>query len=220
MAKKRKKKQKTTKKLPNGEIILKVLEAIVDGAMGFIDVWIAVSSPETGFGSSLTKTLRKMDQLHDARSYSGEAVRERHKISTIIYRLKQQGLIKAKPTLGSWITEKGLEKLQKLKLKLTLGKSKKYKVEEENSVKVFAFDIPELLKKYRDQIRETVKRFGYQIVQKSVLVGTAKIPEEFLNDLANLGLLPYIHIFTIGNEGTLEDYLKEYRVRRASLNKK
>ena len=218
----KKKSPKLEEKLLKGELALKVLEAIADGAMALIDVFVAVSSPETGFGSSLTKTLRKIDQLQERRESavietSEEEKKEiKRKLAVVIHRLKKDGFVKPRPTTYGWITAKGLEKIERLKLAVFL--KKKTTPVSEDSIKIFSFDIPQDLKGCREWLRSYMKSLDYSIVQKSVMMGTAKIPEEFLERLRGLELLQYIQIFTVGQKGTLSDYLKTKKSSKIKNN--
>ena len=180
-----------------------ILEAIADGALGFIDIWIAMSLPETGFGASITRTQRKIDQLQEARTHNKLAAANKHKLTSLISKLKKEGYIKPKlGTIGE-LTEKGMEKIKKLRTLLLRKKS--YKKTENDFLKIFTFDIPVRFNKYRDWIRFVLISLDYVKIQKSVFIGKSRLPEEFIQDLADLELLSYIHIFKITKSGTIEN---------------
>jgi len=195
-----------------GSLTLKILEAIGDGVLRFIDVWIAVSSPQTGFGTSIIRTQRYIDKLQEARSQTIQTVRleraDKQRLSKLIYKLNRDGLIKQ---VGSgWrITKKGLSKKEYLESRLIFRK--KYKAQKRSSRLIFViFDIPEKIKPFRDWLRSVLKNLDFQMLQESVWVGKSVVPQELIEDLSKLGILQYIHIFTVGKSGTLEDYLKRF----------
>jgi DNA-binding transcriptional regulator PaaX len=50
------------------------------------------------------------------------------------------------------------------------------------------FDIPESLKSHRDWLRGQLKKFGYEMVQKSAWAGPSPIPIDFKKYLKSIGL--------------------------------
>ena len=65
------------------------------------------------------------------------------------------------------------------------------------------FDIPERFKAKRNAIRAELISYGYHQLQKSVWLGTAPLPPDFLVFLDELQLKPYVHLFSVRNAGTL-----------------
>ena len=102
------------------------------------------------------------------------------------------------------ITPKGIGKLKLMADKNTANIPKKsYEILKDTDWNLVIFDIPEKFKRKRVWLREQLKDFGFTLLQKSVWIGKYKIPEEFIYDLRNLKLLPYIHIFKIHKRGSL-----------------
>ena len=53
---------------------------------------------------------------------------------------------------------------------------------------IIMYDIPQEEKKKRDWFRFQLKRFGYEMIQRSVWVGPAPLPKEFINYAKSLNL--------------------------------
>jgi len=102
------------------------------------------------------------------------------------------------------ITEAGVKKINAIKQRM-LNSRKNINYERKKSEKtvIFAFDIPEKLRKHRAWLREVLKYLGFTVVQKSLWIGTKKIPEEFLSDLRSRGIIDHVDIFEVGSKGTL-----------------
>ena len=105
-------------------------------------------------------------------------------------------------------TKKGKEKykhLLKVKEKsIPIVKSEYKKIPNEKFT-IVIFDIPEVKRNKRDWLRECLKNLDFSLVQRSVWIGKAKIPKEFIDDIFELKLGKYIHIFEVSKSGTLLD---------------
>lgn len=66
------------------------------------------------------------------------------------------------------------------------------------------FDIPESRKAEREWFRWHLKKFNYQMVQKSVWVGPAPLPKEFVKYVKDIGLRETVKTFTLANRHTLK----------------
>jgi len=44
---------------------------------------------------------------------------------------------------------------------------------------------------------------GFTMLQKSLWIGSNKIPEEFIEDLKEWKIIEYVHIFEVTKKGTL-----------------
>jgi len=125
----------------------------------------------------------------------------RHRLFSQISYLRKRGFIE-KNELE--ITARGKKMLEKLKERLGFAR-KNYKKEEDGKLNIIIFDVPEKERAKRDWLRFELKHLGFHILQKSVWVGKARLPMEFLEDLEILGIRSKIHIFRISkeDEGTL-----------------
>ena len=193
-----------------GELKLKVLNTITDGALSFADIILALGMIETGFGASYFGMKKELTKMRRAREHQQAEKIERHKISSIVYNLKKDGLL-ADTKNNFSVTAKGLEKIKNLSEKIFLNK-KYQKDGVKNSLIIFAYDFPEKLRKYRNWLRSVLKKLDYLVIQKSFFVGTTKIPPALIEDLRRLSLLKYVQIFTVDKKGslinTLDDRLK------------
>lgn len=139
--------------------------------------------------------------------------RELEKFYKMLYHLKKQGFvqkIKNNKKNTFWrATRKGLGWLgilsrKKSKEREHLPLFKRHMVEKDH-LKIIIFDIPEILKHYRVWLRQVLLNFGYRKLQKSVWIGDAVLPDEFIKTLKQKKLLDYIHIFAIQRKGSLTD---------------
>jgi len=139
-----------------------------------------------------------------------EWYRQRRIYTNTLSRMKKQGLIQ-KRTHGSgagWrITQKGTERLEHIRKQrrdpnslltahFTPGMIKE--------IVIVSFDIPEREKAKRRWLREALKSLSFSILQKSVWIGTKRIPKEFMDALQERHLLSYVHIVGVRKSGTLE----------------
>ena len=128
---------------------------------------------------------------------------ERQKISKLLYKLKNDGLIIKEKNGGNnfWkITNKGKNRLSKPR-----PEKKNYlKIEQSNEIKIIVFDIPEKKRFLRDWLREILKNLKFRMLQRSVWIGKTILPEEFFNDLRRLNLLSHVEIFAITKTGTIK----------------
>jgi len=132
--------------------------------------------------------------------------KEKHKFYSLLSRLKRQGFVekKQKGNKTWWtITSLGREKLEKIKITFHFPLFN-VRHEKDNDISLIVFDIPEKHRAKRDWLRSTLLALGFTMLQKSVWIGRNKLPEEFLNALAELDLIDSVHIFKITQTGTLK----------------
>lgn len=132
-----------------------------------------------------------------------ERARNRQKISKLLYKLQKDGLIKKESTGEKkfWqITGKGGQKLATMRLHA----KPQYSTEQSNEIKLIIFDIPETERRNRNWLRETLKYLRFTMLQKSVWIGKTILPEEFLADLHQRRLVPYVEIFAITKTGSIK----------------
>jgi len=152
-------------------------------------------------GPQSTAEIRRTAKKHAA---------DDQKFFNLLSYLKREGLVESRrhPSGTVWrITGRGNEKLKILKDRNAYSaESADYSVEKDGSVKIITYDIPakERAQK-RFWLRTALKRLGFQMLQKSVWMGKAKIPEEFMADLHERRMLGYLQIFEISKRGTIKE---------------
>ena len=107
-------------------------------------------------------------------------------------RLKRKGYVDNKK--GIWqITKAGCTHLSD-KTSSFPAHSRKIVKRELKSI-VISFDIPETHRKKRNWLRIELLRLGFEMLQRSVWLGSAPLPKEFIDSLGKLQILPYIKFF-------------------------
>ena len=193
-----------------GEKILKILEILEGMAMStleLLDMWM-FTQPRGIYGLQREMIKRSGQNRQLFFSELREYLKEREKLSKLIYKLKNGGFIlEDKKTNKLVLTQKGKLKLKFLKNKKSIDENKnnedrqKYK-----DVIVVIYDIPESEYKKRHQLRNLLTSAGFNFVQKSVWIKQGKIQEDFINFLNDLDVLDYVQIFKITQKGTIENF--------------
>ena len=190
------------RKLRRGELTRSILEILAVRSQRFIDINTILLS--SGCASISPRGMDfQIRQLEKAREKMSLEQEQRQKLSSLIYKLKKEGLIQTGDR-GWQITRLGLNKIKELKNKLL--KRPNYKKEKDDLLKIFAFDVPERCKNDRDWIRLVLKELGFEMLQKSLWVGRIKLPQEFIEDLQRKGLIDYIKILAVSKAGNLKQY--------------
>ena len=185
-----------------GENMKAILEELKDGALLTLELVDSVfGSYQRSYKSALGIEEYKPAKKKTWRDLERE---EQQVFYTLLNKLKREGFVSKNQSKKGTLwraTEKGLKKL-----KILFGNKRlQYKVENEKKLKIITFDIPELLKKKRDWLREILRFLEFRLLHKSVWIGTSKIPEDFLLDLRDNGLLEHVHILEIGARGTVKE---------------
>ncbi|MEK7640752.1 MAG: CRISPR-associated endonuclease Cas2 [Patescibacteria group bacterium] len=188
-----------------GEKLLKILELFENAtynAAGFFEAFIT----STKVDRRPLVNFRFKEHVTFA-SGIRQRILEREKLSKYIHKLRKEGLVEF--VNGG----RGLLRLT-AKGKIKIGNLKKFFVEAipvkkysritSANITIIGFDIPEKQSKKRHWLRRALKNLGFQMLQKSVWIGKISLPGELLEDLAKLGLLPYLEIFSVGQKGTIK----------------
>lgn len=105
-------------------------------------------------------------------------------------RLKRKGLVENQS--GAWrVTKKGILHLSD---KINFHKAYNHRLKTPKSM-IIAFDIPEQYKRKRAWLRFELKNLGFEMLQKSLWLGPAPLPKEFLKTLSDLNLLNFVKFF-------------------------
>lgn len=190
-----------------GELELKILDAINTGVSIVEDMMVIFSAP---YGSSFGSIQKRIDEHHGVRpKFSKHAKIDRstrRSFARMKCKLLKGGLIKKSKSSGYILrlTNKGAEKLNELKFRFWTTVSCKHLSKDRNEeLKIIIFDIPEKYRRKRLWLREVLKSLGFKMLQKSVWVGKAAIPEQFLEYIDSLELASYVEIFAVTKSGSL-----------------
>jgi len=192
-----------------GEFTLKALRMIEGAAGNISDNLLAFLT--AGYGASVWKLEKETARHRRNRLEAEERIEAQRQLRNLVYRLKQEGLIKQeKKRKGfSWfLTGAGKKKKENLEERLVKGAMpsvSKYKAEKEpgGELKIVIFDIPELKRHKREWLRAVLLALGFNKLQQSVWAGRTKIPEMLINDLDKIDLRPCVHIFSVSKTGTI-----------------
>lgn len=94
----------------------------------------------------------------------------------LVYHLKKSGFIRAPdwdPKAGIIVTQKGMEKIFRTKLKLQ-GKKKRT----DKKWEMVVFDVSEKKRKARDEFRSHLKALGYEKFQQSIWISPFDVLKE------------------------------------------
>ncbi|MBI3458659.1 hypothetical protein HY061_00110 [Candidatus Azambacteria bacterium] len=196
-------------KKKKGEKIEKILNLLQGGAemtASLLDVFLC------DYNTSYKKMRKVMSEPSTSyfKTNWAEAYRERQQFYNILNKLKKSGLISKKEINNSskwFITKNGLEKLQILKTgKMFDIHSADYSwyKKESSEFCIVIFDIPEDDRHKRRWIRSALISLDFMLLQNSVWIGKNSIPEQFIHDLKEKKMLDYVHIFGVGDQGTIE----------------
>ena len=192
-----------------GDKTIRILQALKDSALAsrnLFDVFLSA-----GYGASIGRMeylMRIKDQKRQKdKALFEEFVRERQRFYNLICYLKNDGIISEVIINDKKlyrIAEKGKRKL----IKLLTSKENfipifKYPKIDNKTFTIITFDIPEKEKKKREWFRAVLGRLGYKAIQRSVLLGKAKIPQSLLDDIRKLKMVEYVEIFEITKAGSL-----------------
>lgn len=136
--------------------------------------------------------LRKHNKYKDKSSSS---------IRNTLSSLKNKGLVTS--TSVGWTSGKLAESMLKNRDNfLEMKYSSKYSsvVKKQKEEIIIMYDIPESLKQRRNRLREGLKILGFKQKQKSVWIGPAPIPKDFLDFLVELKIIEYINFFRVRGE--------------------
>jgi len=192
-----------------GEMMLKLLEicgSAAGEATDFLEAFL-----NAGYGASYGKLERELARVKQSRAkrdaMNATRRRMRQRYHSMAFRLKKDGLIVEQTEHGRsrpLLTKKGREKMRNLAKRQSMSLPEFPRRTETAAVyTIVAFDIPEDQRLKRDWLREALRRLGFTMIQKSVWIGRAIVPRQFLDDLHALQLAEYIEIFEISKKGSL-----------------
>ena len=188
-----------------GDRTLKILGAIGNATIEFADLLSAVL--ESGYGTSASQIEYRASVLRRTREQNQTEMRAKQKYYMLLYQLKRDGLIQEEQRRNKkllFLTSKGKGRLSILKERFrTYLPLRVYPKENEKGLTIVAFDVPEKERKKRDWLRFSLRRLNFSMIQKSVWLGKAKVPKDFLRDLQRYRLIDCVEIFEITRSGSL-----------------
>ena len=129
--------------------------------------------------------------------------RKRKIFYTRLAELKKQGFVETKENrLGSFlsITKNGAEHLIREKSRTRSD----YKKQQSERTIIVSYDIPEKKSRERKWLREILRFLDFEMIHKSVWIGTIIIPEELFHDMRKKEIVEYVHVFEVGKKGTIK----------------
>ncbi|MBI4094682.1 MAG: hypothetical protein HY435_00615 [Candidatus Liptonbacteria bacterium] len=190
-------------------IIEKVLEILQAGAETAADLLDIMASDYATSYRKMRRSIRSGPRSFQ--SNWADNYREAQRFYSLLQYLKQQGFIEKTGASRSsvWhITRKGLKKFSILKKKNQLQRSvAHYEGKEDDKLRIIVFDVPEDERVKRIWLRSALLSLGFTLLQKSVWAGARKIPQDFLEDLQEKRMMPYVHIFEVSRLGTVKGNL-------------
>lgn len=191
-----------------GNLTLKILQTLKEMSYEGIELCEAILI--AGYGASSSRIRKLEEDLRDRRLKKNTLIvekRYRRNYQKLVAKLKAQGLLKVADRGGQdffSITPTGRLKLADLESEAHRRLPEtSYSLASSSHPIIITFDIPEEQKRKREWLREVLKRLGLKMVQKSVWIGTGRVPKQFLGDLEELNLLECVEIFEVGKTGTL-----------------
>jgi len=119
---------------------------------------------------------------------------KKQSINNAIYKLNKSGyLLKQNDYIS--LLPRGRKYVENKKVRLVIFDSP-YKKELSKNL-IVMFDIPEVKKAEREWFRFHLRQFGYEMIQKSVWVGPAPLPKDFLDYVKEIKLRECIKTFKL-----------------------
>ncbi|MDO8470170.1 MAG: CRISPR-associated endonuclease Cas2 [bacterium] len=201
-----KKKRVPEQRVVRGAKTKAILEALEGAALSVMDLGIAMLVLPCGASRGSFERVR--GELVRDRELAKESSREWQRYWSMLTHLKKTGLVAETRVSGGAakliLTKFGLERLVEFRSNLAVSYAPdRYRGEPSKKVVIVAFDVPERERRKRDWLRAVLIQLGFHKVQQSVFVGKVVIPQVLLDNVAELGLIPHIQIFSVTERGTL-----------------
>lgn len=134
------------------------------------------------------------DKLEEKRSQKKEIKALENSFRVTLSRLKKNGLIKNDGHFWQ-LTKQGNEKLRR---QMQDKRHNSYpKIAESDKKIIITFDVPEAERKNRNWLRLQLLNLNFKLLQKSVWLGPAPLPKEFIEDLKYMKLIPHLKFFEV-----------------------
>ena len=203
-------------KIVRGELTVKILEFLSDTASALDEILYPFLECRYRRGGISKEELAIYFERRRAEEREIQrldfVLKEKRRITALIQRLQKAGLVKneggSKKALWA-ITQKGLDKIFRLKERILKSKnkpllpSKTYFIKPSKQTIIVSFDIEELRKEKRAWLRDVLKNLDYKILQRSVWIGINQLPKKLIEDLKKLDILKNIKIFSVAEKGNI-----------------
>ena len=202
-----------------GEIFFKLLKTIVEVGGDTKDIIEAMLI--AGYGASFRRVgevrYRLSLERQERKDKEEREMKVQQRIHSFLYHLKKEGFVRESEEENHKkleLTTAGRRKLDLLrseldkKLKSALPEVTLYEKKRGDRYIIIVFDIPEKERRKRAWLRSVLKNLGFAMLQKSVWLGKAKLPENFILDLKRLNLFEFIEILSITKSGTLRQVIR------------
>ncbi len=182
----------------------RILETLIENTASAMasSFYLLAAVIESGYGASQKQIERKAEEIQNRslnKTQRDSFHKKRASFYSLLYKLRREGFIDKKD--GVWkITSSGRAKYKIIKNHLP---KRQHKKETDTTFKIIVFDIPEKYRRKRYWLRAQLAQLGFKMLQRSVWVGKAKLPQEFMEDLRDLRIIQYIEILAVTKSGTL-----------------
>ncbi|MEK7130431.1 MAG: CRISPR-associated endonuclease Cas2 [Patescibacteria group bacterium] len=188
-----------------GENRLKILEVLENSGEALEELFLIFTMP---YGTSFRGGEYRLRKFREARENLKTFKKEKRRFDDLLYRLRKDELVEdIKKSEKSFLrlTQKGEKILNILrKKKDDAMPDAKYQSQNDDGLKIIIFDIPEDERKKRVWLRSALKNLNFDMLQRSVWAGKAKLPHEFIQDLNKIKIISYVEIFAISKTGSLK----------------
>ncbi len=184
-----------------GELKIRILEFLSNSPLTFDDMVDWLMTPGSGSKGSWTGEDRfEFNKRRWRRHLDEERKKAEQKVYSLLYRLEKSGFVKKQNKNGKSYWSRTVKIV-----KNRFFRTKNFNTQPlTNNLQkiIIIFDISEKEKRKRNWLRYALKNLGYKMLQKSVWLGDASLPREFLEELKNLNLLESVKIFSIFDKGS------------------
>ena len=185
-----------------------ILELLKNGALTTTEIIVnvAMTPLQVSYKGNIAPLRGRIFSVKDTLNRIEKDRQERRRFYNLLISLKRDGLIylNTNNKEGRWIISKsGIDEIIKNK------NQPKYRYIKNPSkeVVIISYDIPEKSRVHRGWLRSVLKLLDFKILHQSVWMGKTEIPHTFIHDLRDRKISSFIHIFTIGKQGSLKQVL-------------
>ncbi len=181
-----------------GEIIYKILNFLNEEVLDYAN--FAHAFLRSGYGATRSSFEHNLNELRKERMYSRVEANKIKNFKKYLCKLKKEGFILQDAGNKVSLSKEGKKKLKKLKCSFYLNKNSYIKKQSKNVI-VISYDIPVAFNRERNILRDMLRMLDFNLIHKSVWIGKTVLPERFIGDLNNLGIIDYVEILEVTKNG-------------------